>query len=103
MRREPVISIEYVLMGIGEPCLFIDDEIVGKMIEMGIGAKSAEGSLKVDCDAERDKVQLVIKMLQISSLTINCDIHLSKSDWLPIAVDATRYVPHAFRSSLSIQ
>jgi hypothetical protein len=98
MCREPVSRIDFMSLDIGDPFLFIDDGIVAKMIETGIGAKSATS--KGD-HAERDEMQVLIKMLQIRSLTFNCDVHLSKSDWLPIAVDATRCVSPIVRSSPS--
>lgn len=95
MCREPVSRIDFMSVDLGDPFLFVDDGIVAKMIEMGIGAKSATSK---GHHAERDEMQLLIKMLQIRPLTFNCDVHLSKSAWLPIAVDATRCVSSLVRS-----
>jgi hypothetical protein len=79
-----------------ETKICLDDEILSMFVKLfgsrdstteDVGLQDvlrAESRSFIDCS-------LLIRRVVLDEILINLDVHLSKSSWLPIAVDASRY------------
>lgn len=91
-------KIDYISISSSPLVAYLDDQILSKLVRLfGAGNVRHHGHVSVLDELAQEartlaKSSLRVRRVVLKSVLIDFDVHLSKSPWLPIAIDVSRCV-----------